>query len=131
MHLNAGGSIDNSYYRQLLIWVDEYNKENDKDEPDSDKLQELQDSILAVTKSEIKNADTLQDATDTATKALKAFHDACVVHQSNLKGSSSTLQNLLTGQGGIIQELEDEINESNDEVKDLQQQIEAGTCDAH
>lgn len=86
---------------------------------------------LAVTKSEINNADTLQDATDTATKALKGFHDACVIHQSNLEGSSGTLQNLLTGQGGIIEDLTKEINDSLEEVADLQRQIEAGTCDVH
>ncbi|KAI1744548.1 hypothetical protein F4680DRAFT_228100 [Xylaria scruposa] len=123
--LNAGGSIDSSYYRQLLLWVDDYNKENDKNDPDLAKLQELQDSILAVTKSEIKNADQLQDATDTARKALKDFHDACVGHQSSLEGSSGTLQNLLTGQNGIIEDLTNEINESLKEVADLQEQIEA------
>lgn len=114
-----------------MLWVDDYNKENDKDDPDLDKLQELQDSILAVTKSEMKNADQLQASTDTATKALKDFHDACVGHQSSLEGSSGTLQNLLTGQNGIIADLTNEINDSLKEVADLQQEIEAGMCDVH
>ncbi|KAI1492871.1 hypothetical protein F5X96DRAFT_667231 [Biscogniauxia mediterranea] len=122
--LNAGGSYDSSYYRQLLIWVDDYNKENNKDDPDSDKLQELQESILEVTKSEMNNADKLQDATDKVREALKHFHDACVGHKSILEGSTDKLQNLLTGQDGIIEDLTREIKDKLDEVVDLQKDIE-------
>ncbi|KAI1205186.1 uncharacterized protein F4807DRAFT_471205 [Annulohypoxylon truncatum] len=123
--MNAGGRIDSSYYRQLLIWVGDYNKENEKDKPDYDKLKEIQNSILAVTKSEMNNANKLQSETDTAKGALKSFHDACVGHQSNLEGSSGTLQNLLTGQNGIIKDLTKEIEEQMKEVANLQAQLEA------
>ncbi|KAJ8116003.1 hypothetical protein ONZ43_g4536 [Nemania bipapillata] len=126
--LNAGGNINSSYYRQILLWVDDYNKENNKNDPDLNKLQELKDSILALTKSEIKNADQLQAATDTARKALKDFHDACVGHQSHLEGSSGTLQNLLTGENGIIADLTNDIKEQLKIVANIQKKIEgAGT----
>ncbi|KAI1481786.1 hypothetical protein F4774DRAFT_21331 [Daldinia eschscholtzii] len=123
--MTAGGSIDSSYYSQLLIWVDDYNKENDKDHPDSTKLKALRDSILAVTESEIKNADRLQSETDAVRDSLGDFHEACKKHQDELGSSSDTLTKLLMGQDGLIEKLEKEIKKCMDDVKYIQQQMEA------
>ncbi|KAI0528435.1 hypothetical protein GGR58DRAFT_496002 [Xylaria digitata] len=115
---------ETSYYRAMLTWVTDWNNENDKDNPDQKKLDELQKNIQDATKDEIKNADNLQQKTDTARQALGVFHDACKEHQSDLEGKSKTLMNLLEGEDGIIAQLNDEIAEYVEEIEDLNKEIE-------
>lgn len=124
----AGGEDETSYYASMLRWVGDYNTEIGKSpaEQDQAKINELQESVKALTQMQIQSIEGLQAKAVSAKGNLTDYHAVSKSHQDKLNGNTDAMSNLLDGEDGEIATLTNDINECLADIGNYQQLIDAG-----
>ncbi|KAL1682933.1 hypothetical protein EV122DRAFT_249096 [Schizophyllum commune] len=108
---NAGGTVDDSYYVNIINWIKQLSKSTDKEEQE-----ELQGAINAVIDQQVKDIQALQDRADAAVAELQKFEDQSEKDQDALTTRSNVVKDQVTAEVGSLDELNAKLKEYRDEL---------------
>ncbi|KAG5982018.1 hypothetical protein E4U55_002408 [Claviceps digitariae] len=120
----SGGKETTSYYVLMLNFIGQYHEENKKPNPNKEQLAELKESIQFTVEAELKKLGELQAGAAKAVSGLGAFENVCKEHEKALSTNKTAMENQLVKEGNDITTLKREIQECNEEIRDLQGKIE-------
>lgn len=117
--VSAGGTTKSSYYANMLSWIGEY--ENAQGTSDGNKY--LQ-SIKALTDREVKNIDDMYNRAETVKQGLAKYHEKCKASKGDLDSYVATMNSLLEGENGEIEQWREQIAEVQKDIRDTQDMID-------
>lgn len=124
----AGGKATCSYYANIisntLIVYEELEK--DYDEQNQELIKKSQGIVDALVKSQLKAITKLQDDANKVVKSLQDFETEAKADQLALAARNKIIKDKLTGEGGDIQRLQDDIKTKTKEISDDQDEYEQG-----
>ncbi|ATZ46168.1 hypothetical protein BCIN_01g08160 [Botrytis cinerea B05.10] len=122
----AGGKSTGSYYANIisntLIVFGELEK--DYDEQDQALIKKSQGIVDALVKAQLKSITKLKDDANKVTQDLRDFETLAKADQLALASRNKIIKDKLTGEGGDIQRLQDDIKTKTKEISDDQDEYE-------
>ena len=124
----AGGKSTGSYYANIisntLIVFGELEK--DYDEQDQALIKKSQGIVDALVKAQLKSITKLKDDANKVAQDLRDFETLAKADQLALASRNKIIKDKLTGEGGDIQRLQDDIKTKTKEISDDQDEYEQG-----
>ncbi|KAI5892075.1 uncharacterized protein SCHCODRAFT_02732293 [Schizophyllum commune H4-8] len=110
---NAGGTVEDSYYVNIISWIKQLSQSTDKDEQE-----DLHGAIDAVIDQQLEAIQALQDRADAAVGELAKFEDQSEKDQDALTTRSNAVKDKATAEVGNLDDLNAKLKEYRDELTD-------------
>ncbi|KAL1753977.1 hypothetical protein FB107DRAFT_216616 [Schizophyllum commune] len=108
---DAGGTVDDSYYVNIINWIKQLSQSTDPDEQ-----AELKGAIDAVIDKQVKDIQALQDRSNAAVADLQTFEDLAEKDQSALTTRSNAVKDKLNTEVGSLDDLNTQLQNYRDEL---------------
>ncbi|KAI5834572.1 hypothetical protein K523DRAFT_339496 [Schizophyllum commune Tattone D] len=108
---DAGGTVDDSYYVNIINWIKQLSKSTDPDEQ-----AELKGAIDAVIDKQVADIQALQDRANAAVADLQAFEGLAKIDKSALTTRSNAVKDKLDTAVGSLGDLNTQLQHYRDEL---------------
>ncbi|KAI4527095.1 hypothetical protein K525DRAFT_257482 [Schizophyllum commune Loenen D] len=108
---DAGGTVDDSYYVNIINWIKQLSKSTDPDEQ-----AELKGAIDAVIDKQVADIQALQDRANAAVADLQAFEGLAKIDKSALTTRSNAVKDTLDTAVGSLGDLNTQLQHYRDEL---------------